>query len=206
MIVEADIAEDGDFYILHATFVAPTRGWRDVSLSPRVYVIEPSDGLQGVDIVATPPNGPALRAIELFPLEIRLPKASWIDGFRIFAPNGTSLRLYGTKTGDEPYKDSVRVNSAAYRKDKLSLGVSYSGGCADHKFRLTQRGGLMKSIPPQIVLEVTEDDNDDACRMLIEEILQFDLSGMDTIKAQPHLIVHIANSSLPPLEINASNH
>lgn len=68
------------------------------------------------------------------------------------------------------------VKEASTGGDILQLVVSYSGGCEDHEFTLFTNGAMMKSMPPQMNLTLSHNNNGDTCRGLLTDTLAFDLS------------------------------
>ena len=61
--------------------------------------------------------------------------------------------------------------------DILTLIVSFSVGCEVHEFSLISNQMYMKSMPLQLPLYLEHDSHGDACRALIQETLQFDISS-----------------------------
>lgn len=62
---------------------------------------------------------------------------------------------------------------------KLTLSVSYSGGCEEHEFNLYSPNQYAKSYPPQLSLFLQHIDNGDNCRARIYKDLIFDISGVE---------------------------
>jgi hypothetical protein len=57
----------------------------------------------------------------------------------------------------------------------LMVKVAYSGGCNEHFFEVSWDGNYMKSLPPQVNVNLTHVNNDDACRARIEKEFAVDL-------------------------------
>jgi hypothetical protein len=57
----------------------------------------------------------------------------------------------------------------------LFLKISYSGGCKDHNFLVIGDPNISKSLPPIRAVKLIHHSNQDACRKLIEQILEIDL-------------------------------
>jgi hypothetical protein len=58
----------------------------------------------------------------------------------------------------------------------LTIVVSYSGGCAEHEFKLYFDGNYKKSLPPKVDFILTHDNKGDACRSIVEKTLKFDIT------------------------------
>jgi hypothetical protein len=71
---------------------------------------------------------------------------------------------------------SVEIRSAVIEKNILTLGVAYSGGCADHEFKLVGAKMIQKSLPPKRGIMLYHDNKGDTCRELVEKSLQFDIT------------------------------
>jgi hypothetical protein len=83
---------------------------------------------------------------------------------------------------------------------KISNGIielifSYSGGCKEHEFYLITKGGLIKTIPPQIKLFLVNQQEDDPCRMLITDTLKFNIAAILPEKSDS-VIVSVNNRFL----------
>jgi hypothetical protein len=62
--------------------------------------------------------------------------------------------------------------------NKLSLVVTYSGGCEAHAFQLLATQLVTNGLPPQRHAILYHESNDDACRERIEETIIFDISDL----------------------------
>lgn len=92
------------------------------------------------------------------------------------------------KTGDPYVIDSVKIND-----DILTVFINYSGGCKEHSFELYSNGAYAKSLPPQTSVYMVHKGNGDACRELIHQTLQFDLSAIK-YSGQNTVIVHVGEN------------
>ena len=81
----------------------------------------------------------------------------------------------GRNLGDDPYV----VNSAAVDGDRLTLSVSYSGGCRNHVFTLVI-SKFQESDPVQLPAVLAHDANGDTCEAWPTESLSFDLGLVRT--------------------------
>ena len=76
--------------------------------------------------------------------------------------------------------DSYVVNSAAVDGDRLTLSVSYSGGCRHHVFTLVISKSFRESDPVQLPAELAHEANGDPCEAWPTESLRFDLGLVRT--------------------------
>ncbi|WP_417916182.1 hypothetical protein [Candidatus Electronema sp. JC] len=195
-LIDADLDNAGGNTTLHVLACAPTLGWRDVSLSSMVYALPPVDGIQvsvmppvdGIqDFIlhgqAPSPSCSVATAIETFQLSAPVPQAEWLQGIRISTRCGESLQsLLTIRTPTLKQKpigdDFITIESAGLKGDKLIIDVRYGGGCAPHTFQLDWDGMFLKSKPMQVVLRLSHNANDDPCKAILSERLQFDLSAI----------------------------
>jgi hypothetical protein len=75
-------------------------------------------------------------------------------------------------------EDVCFIEVARIEKDTLHLSVSYTGGCAEHDFRLVTWDYFSKAEAPQVKLLLAHDANGDACKAIIKEALRFDISPL----------------------------
>ncbi|MFT5819434.1 MAG: hypothetical protein ACI8ZM_000658 [Crocinitomix sp.] len=81
----------------------------------------------------------------------------------------TDMSSYGS--------DPIGITSVVIDKNKMRIGVKYSGGCKKHEFELMGHKMISKSIPPQRTIRLFHRADNDDCRELIEEIIVFDISA-----------------------------
>lgn len=82
----------------------------------------------------------------------------------------------GRKWGDDPYV----VNSAAVDGRRLTIEVSYAGGCERHDFTLVISNTFLESDPVQLPAALAHEANGDACEAWLTESLDFDLALVRT--------------------------
>ena len=82
----------------------------------------------------------------------------------------------GRSRGNDPYV----VNSAALDGDRLSIEVSYGGGCRDHAFTLVISKSFRESDPVQLAAVLAHEANGDPCEAWLTETHVFDLSLIKT--------------------------
>jgi hypothetical protein len=78
-----------------------------------------------------------------------------------------------TRYGSDAFEaNNVRVNG-----DTLFIEAEYTGGCKEHVFTARHNGNFMKSMPPQLNVNIDHQANGDACRELVRETIAFDLKS-----------------------------
>jgi hypothetical protein len=75
-------------------------------------------------------------------------------------------------------EDAHFIETAKIERDRLHLSVSYTGGCAEHTFRLVAWDYFSKAESLQAKLLLAHDANGDACKAIIKEELRFDISPL----------------------------
>lgn len=73
-----------------------------------------------------------------------------------------------------------RVLQWAVSGDTLIVEVSYGGGCREHEWNMYFNGAVLKSLPPQAVLQLQHvvKDGPDPCRGMPSETLKFNLATL----------------------------
>lgn len=76
--------------------------------------------------------------------------------------------------------DAVDVDSAWVANDSLYLEVGYSGGCADHDFRLYGMSTLspLTIFPPEGAVLLSHDANGDECEAYLTEQFSFGITAL----------------------------
>ncbi len=83
-----------------------------------------------------------------------------------------------SRIGEFKESDPFNYESAKLEGNTLFLTISYSGGCAEHKFEVIGSAAIMKSLPPKRTVQVVHDSNGDACRGMVTRVLEIDLSNI----------------------------
>ena len=177
-IIDADLVKEDQGIRLDVTAYSATLNWTGVSLSAAKHFTPPVDGIQDVFLNGNPPEGNAFRSIMVYPLSILIPEFEWLQGVRIQNGNGDLLLTIRTpvKESEPVGEDWLVVTGAGLKGDKLIVDVEYGGGCRQHIFQLNWDGKVLKSNPPQIMLDLSHNAHGDPCRALMFDKLQFDLS------------------------------
>lgn len=71
-----------------------------------------------------------------------------------------------------------KVLEASIEGDVLTMKVSYSGGCKTHVFNAYFNGMYMKSMPPKASIYIEHINDNDLCKELITEEIQFNLTNV----------------------------
>ncbi|MFN5909868.1 MAG: hypothetical protein ACK45H_00905 [Bacteroidota bacterium] len=74
--------------------------------------------------------------------------------------------------------DNFEILDHRVEGNNLFLKVSYSGGCKDHSFLVIGDPNIAKSLPPIRSVKLIHRSNQDACRELIEELLEIDITPL----------------------------
>ena len=82
----------------------------------------------------------------------------------------------GRDYGDDPYE----LNSAAIDADRLTISVSFAGGCRNHIFTLVISKSFTESDPVQLPAVLAREANGDSCEAYPTESRVFDLALVRT--------------------------
>ena len=79
----------------------------------------------------------------------------------------------------KPSKPDFQVLEMSNENDVLTVIFRYSGGCKEHDFNAYFSGGWLKSLPPQAIIDFEHlNPDNDACRSLVKDTVQFDLTPL----------------------------
>ncbi len=84
---------------------------------------------------------------------------------------------------------AITIQSAEIKGPTMRLVVSYSGGCAEHSFRLIGSAMLTKSLPPQRAVKLIHTNNGDQCKKMITDTLLFDVTPLANNGAKDKTVV-----------------
>lgn len=91
-------------------------------------------------------------------------------------PEGNVVVADGRDRGDDPYV----VNSVAVDGHRLTIEVSFSGGCRTHAFTLVISKTFRESDPVQLPAVLAHDANGDSCEAWLTASHVFDLALVRT--------------------------
>lgn len=87
----------------------------------------------------------------------------------------------------------VSITEVTVVDNVMKIGVSYSGGCKDHDFDLVGSENIAKSLPAQRGITLVHKMNDDTCRELITETLEFNIEELAYKKETGSEIILLLN-------------
>ncbi|HSA54651.1 MAG TPA: hypothetical protein VLE53_03055 [Gemmatimonadaceae bacterium] len=74
--------------------------------------------------------------------------------------------------------DPLTIGEVSIAGDTIRIGVSFGGGCREHRLQLLAETTWMESNPVQVHARVAHDAGGDACEALIHGTLHFDLAPL----------------------------
>ena len=74
--------------------------------------------------------------------------------------------------------DAYALNAARIAGDKLTLNLSYGGGCAEHEFTLVAAEAFIESSPVQLAVHLAHDAHGDPCEAWLTTDYEFDLTAI----------------------------
>ena len=83
-----------------------------------------------------------------------------------------------SRIGEFIESDPLTIDSLRLEGNTLFMTVTYSGGCAEHKFQVIGSPAVMKSLPPKRSVQIAHDANGDSCRGMVTRILEIDLTNI----------------------------
>ena len=96
-----------------------------------------------------------------------------------YVHNGKPQRPYQVKgtLGDARSKesDAYDILGARIEGNKLFIEISYSGGCANHRFECIGNEAISKSLPPQRSIKLIHNNDDDSCESIVKQIIEVDI-------------------------------
>jgi len=90
----------------------------------------------------------------------------------------------------EPASADITIKQITIDGDLLSIDVSYSGGCEEHKFNLYFDGNYKKSLPPKAAFFLQHVPHTDQCRSIVDLTLKFDI-GKSQYAGQKEIMVSV---------------
>ncbi len=78
--------------------------------------------------------------------------------------------------GKNTRADVTELNRVS--KGIIEVIFNYSGGCEEHEFYLATQGGMIKTLPPKLELFLVDKQEDDPCRMLITDTINFNIEAI----------------------------
>ena len=81
--------------------------------------------------------------------------------------------------GNDPFELHTDNNAPRIADGTLTATVSFSGGCAPHRFTLVANRRFTASDPVQIDVSLAHEANDDRCEAYLTETYEFDLAPIE---------------------------
>ncbi len=83
----------------------------------------------------------------------------------------------------ESFKDfdlsrDFKIEELLIQNEILEIRLTYSGGCAQHQFKLYTCQQYQKSLPPKLPLMLIHDTGGDACREIKQETVLFNIEDL----------------------------
>lgn len=93
--------------------------------------------------------------------------------------------------------DAFTIRDASVIGDSLTMLVAFTGGCKQHEFKVVSNGAMMKSMPPQMNVQLSHESHDDMCEALLTQDVTVSL---EPLKQQAHnggIILHLQGFDRP---------
>lgn len=74
--------------------------------------------------------------------------------------------------------DLQTISEVRVSGNKLFIDINYSGGCEKHEFQVIGSKIIAKSLPPIRGIQLVHKANGDACKKLIEQTIEVDISAL----------------------------
>lgn len=98
----------------------------------------------------------------------------------------------------EAHYDPFTVQSTKISGNTLIMDISYTGGCAEHDFKLVGSEAISKSLPPMRSVRLVHNANGDTCKATVKKTFKFDLTDLAYKKeAGSEIILNIEGVSEP---------
>jgi hypothetical protein len=93
--------------------------------------------------------------------------------------------------------DAFTIKDASIVGDSLTMLVSYSGGCKPHDLKVISNGAMMKSMPPQMNVQVSHNAHDDMCEAMITQDVTVSLEPLKQQAAAGGVVLHLKGFDKP---------
>ncbi|ASS49735.1 MAG: hypothetical protein A3D31_09160 [Candidatus Fluviicola riflensis] len=90
----------------------------------------------------------------------------------------TEKELKASLGKSEMNSNPTKITGVSIKGNKITLSISYSGGCKDHLFDLVGDEAISKSLPPQRTVRLVHTGEPDHCKALILKELEFDITEL----------------------------
>lgn len=84
----------------------------------------------------------------------------------------------------------VTIKNVSLNANVLKIDIEYTGGCKTHQFNLIGSQMISKSLPPIRAINLIHTADNEECKQLINETLQFDLKDL-AYKQEPGNVIKL---------------
>jgi len=95
------------------------------------------------------------------------------------APNIQLVSIISPNEAPQGYIENFQILDASLNGNTLQMSVEYSGGCAEHQFKLAASPNTLEFRFHDYDVYLLHIDNNDQCDSILSEELTFDLSSLD---------------------------
>jgi hypothetical protein len=95
--------------------------------------------------------------------------------FKFYTDSNLFLETQNLRTSSS--SDDFSIRKVTREKGKLTIDVSYSGGCQEHDFEVVWDGVVNLSNPRIVNLMLKQNSHDDTCEALVEDKIEIDLKS-----------------------------
>lgn len=95
--------------------------------------------------------------------------------------------------------DPFDIVSARIDGNNLYVDITYTGGCAYHKFKCFGSEAISKSLPPQRTIKLIHEDDNDTCESLVKQTIEIDIRAFALSAAESSEIVLLLEGYSVPL-------
>jgi hypothetical protein len=92
--------------------------------------------------------------------------------------------------------DDITIRDASIIGDSLTMLVAFRGGCKPHDFKVITNGAMMKSMPPQMNVQVSHNAHDDMCEALLTQDVTVSLESLKA-QATNGVVIHLKGFDKP---------
>lgn len=85
--------------------------------------------------------------------------------------------------------DPYTIVGAKIVGNKLFVDITYSGGCAHHRFECVGSAAISKSLPPQRAIKIIHNNDNDLCESIVNQTIEIDIRPFAFSAAGPSEIV-----------------
>lgn len=71
--------------------------------------------------------------------------------------------------------DAYEIVSAKIEGNKLYIDITYTGGCAHHRFECVGMEAVSKSNPPQRAIKLIHSNDNDSCESIVKQTIEVDI-------------------------------